>query len=125
MLVPAPAAAGPVLTIERSALVETIVVTVELLLPGVASVVVEATFAVLVRLVPEEVEGEMCTTMVKVALAPAVSVAMLQETVAPVVQVNVGPVVCVSETKVVLAGSVSVHATFSAFEGPALATVMV
>ena len=60
-----------------------------------------------------------------VAVAPEASEAMLQVIVAPVVQVNVGPAVCISETNVVPAGSVSVHETLAAADGPAFATVIV
>ena len=59
------------------------------------------------------------------ALPPEMSVAMLQETVAPVVQVKAGPVFCTSETNVVPAGRTSVQVTLVASDGPAFATVMV
>jgi hypothetical protein len=116
---------GPLLVTERFVLVATVVAAVELLFPVIASLVVEVTVAVLVIVEPEAAEGDTCTVMANVALAPEANVAMLQETVVPVVQVKVGPVVWFSDTKVVFAGSVSVHETFAAVEGPALATVMV
>lgn len=121
---PAPAAAGAVLVMDTSACALVVVDAVELLLFPFVSVVVEATMAVLLIVEAGAAEGDTCTTMVNVALVPAVSVAMLQLIVAPVVQVKVGPVVCVSETNVVFAGRVSVQATFAAFEGPELVTVM-
>src|ERR1700752_4855488 len=125
MFVPAGAAAGALLAIETSAWGLTVAISVELLLPPGGSVGVEVPVAVLVNVLPEVVAGATWATMLNVALAPGASVEILQETVAPVVQVNVGPVVCVSETNVVFGGSVSVQETFTAFEGPALATVMV
>src|SRR5436190_24382587 len=87
--------------------------------------VVDVAFAVLLIVEPVAADGETCAVMVKVALAPPASVAMLHDTVGPVVQVNAGPVFCANETKLVFAGSVSVQATVAASEGPALATAMV
>src|ERR1051325_1551927 len=122
MLLPAPAAAGPLLTMATSACELTVVLTFELLLPFVLSVVVVVTFAVLLS--GPVADGETLATMVNVAVAPVFSVAMLHETVAPVVQVKVGPVFCVSETNVVPAGSVSVQLTFAAFDGPLFVTLI-
>src|SRR5947207_3177055 len=123
MSVPAEPAAGPLLVMATSACAATVVITVELLLPGALSAVVVVMFAVLLT-VPVA-DGDRCATTVNVALDPDVSVAMLHEIVAPVVQVNAGPVFCVSETKVVPAGSVSVQLTFEAFDGPLLITLTV
>ena len=66
----------------------------------------------------------------KVADAPRASVPMVPVMVpvpptAGLVRVNVGPEVWASETKVVLAGTISVIATVWASLGPALATVIV
>ncbi len=71
-----------------------------------------------------------CTTSVKVAVAPAARVALVQVTVpvppiAGVVQVNVGPALWLSETKVVLVGIVSLQLTPWASDGPLFATVIV
>src|SRR2546423_23193 len=98
---------------------------VELLFAVFGSLVVELTFAVFVMVVPVAVPALMFTVRLNVALAPALSEAMLHATVAPVVQLNVGPDVCVSETNVVFAGSVSVHETVVAVDGPAFAAVIV
>ena len=117
--------AGPLLTTERSALVDTVVAAVDVLFVLFGSAVVELTFAVLVMVEPLPAPAETCTVMVNVALALAAKVAMLHETVEPVVQVKAGPVFCISETNVVLAGRTSLHDTLTAFDGPALATVMV
>src|SRR5437870_5122649 len=125
MLFPAIAVAGPLLVIETSTWTVMVVFVVELFLPDALPSVVDETVAVLLIMEAEAAAGDTCTVMVNVALAPAANDAMLQETVAPVVQVKVGPVVCISETNEVLAGNTSVQATFAAFEGPALATVMV
>ena len=125
MLFPATTVAGPLLVIETSALVETVVLVVELLLPGLPSEVVDATVAVLLIVVPLGVEIPVWTTSVNVAEAPAAKVAREQETVAPVVHVNAGPLFCASETNEVPAGNTSVQLTLVAFEGPALATVTV
>ena len=125
MLFPAVTVAGPLLIIETSALVETVVLAVELLLPALGSEVVDATVAVLLMVDPEAADGETLATSVNAAVAPGSSVAMLQETVAPVVQVNAGPLFCDSETKDVPAGKVSVQSTVAASEGPAFETVIV
>ena len=125
MLFPAPVTTAPLFVSDRSAWELSVVFTVELLLPEFVSEVVVLTFAVLLMVEPLGADGDTCTRSVNVALAPAASEAMLQETVAPVVHVNVGPVFCVSETNVVFAGSVSDQAAFAAFDGPPLATVIV
>jgi len=124
MFAPASAKSGALFVVDRSACVEIVVFTGEVLFDEFGSGVVEVTFAVLVSTVPVGVDGDTWTTSVNVAVVPEVSVAMLQVTVAPVVQVNVGPVVCVSKTKDVNGGRVSVQPTFAAFEGPPLVTVM-
>ena len=122
---PAMIVGGAVLVIETSALVETVVLAVELLLPALLSEVVEVTVAVLLMVDPEAVDGATLATTVNVALAAGASVAIEQETVAPVEQVNAGPLLCISETNEVPAGSVSLQLTLTAFEGPPFETVMV
>src|SRR5437764_1164257 len=124
MLLPAVTAAGALLAMEGSAFALTVVPAVELLLAELGAGVVDETLAVLLIVEPDGVGGEVCATRVNVAVVPEVSDARLQETVAPVVQVNVVPVFWVSETNVVVAGSVSVHETFAAFDGPLFPTVM-
>ena len=121
---PASAALGALFATLRSALDDTVVITVDVLLPPFESGVVEVTFAVL-PIVPFAVPGAIWAVTENVAVAPEASEAMLQEIVAPVVQVNVGPVVCISETNVVPAGSVSVQETLVAVDGPAFETVIV
>jgi hypothetical protein len=106
-----------------SALDETVVCAVDELLFVLVSNVVVVTFAVLLS-VPAGADGETFALMVNVAVVPAVSVAILQVTVAPVVQLKAGPLFCVSETNVVLAGSVSVQLTLPASDGPLLLTVI-
>jgi hypothetical protein len=125
--VPYGPAAG-VFVIDRSATAAVIVVVaVELLLPAFESLA-EVTVAVLL-LGPAGVVGAICTTMVNVAVVPAVSAAIEQETVpaAPTdgfVQMKAGPVGCDSETKVVFGGKVSDIVTVVASDGPLLVTVM-
>jgi hypothetical protein len=124
---PAAALAAAVLTTPRSALLVTVVLTVELLLFGFASMEVVAALAVfeIVPLAPEP----MWTVMENVADAPFAKVAREQLTLpvpptAGVVQEKTGPVVCDSETNVVLAGTASVSDTFSAGDGPLFVRVM-
>src|SRR5438445_719237 len=116
---------GPLFVTERSALAKTVVGAVELLLPGLLSVVVLVTFAVFESTVPFGVALLTPATTLKAAEAPLTSVPIEQLTVAPVVQLKVGPLVWFSETNVVPAGSVSVHVTVWASEGPLFATVIV
>src|SRR3954471_2717738 len=105
-----------------------VVMAVELLLAGFGSVDDVVTVAVLL-LGPTGAAAAICTTMVKVADVPAVSVAIEQETV-PVppdgglLQMKAGPVGCDSETKVVFGGSVSDMVTPEASEGPLFVTLM-
>jgi hypothetical protein len=120
--------AAAVLVTDTSEETETVAVVVAELLPGVGSVVVAETVAVLAT-VPEAPEGTF-TTRESVAEAPAARVAPVQLTVplaptAGVVQVKAGPAVWVEETNVVPAGSGSLMTTACASLGPALATVIV
>ncbi len=127
-----PASTGPaaaVFVTDTSACVAERVVTVAVLLARLGSEVAAVTFAVLVIVVPAGVLGDTRTTTVKLAEAPSGSVAMVPLIVpvpptAGLVKVNVGPEICASETKVVLAGTMSVSATVWASLGPAFATVM-
>ena len=112
-----PAATGcgePTLVTERSACGFTVVVAEAELLPGFGSAVSLVTVAVLVMTVPPATPGLTLTTMLKDAEALAARVAIVQ--VVPVkilnVQVKAGPLVCISDTKVVLAGTVSVRVAF-------------
>ena len=106
------------------------VITVEELLAGLGSLVVLETDAVLLIVVPSGTLELTFTTSVKVAVAPAARLAMLQLT-APVpptigvVHVNVGPEFWVNERNVVLAGIVSLSPTLTASLGPGLETVIV
>jgi hypothetical protein len=115
---------GPFFVTERSALALTSVEAVDELLPGVGSGVEEVTVAVLLIEEPFGVAGETLTVRENVADAPEASERMLQVMVGPVVQLNGGPTVCPSETNVVFGGSVSLHETLAAADGPAFATVM-
>ena len=94
------------MTIDRSADVFTVVVWVEVLLPGFGSGVVLVTVAVLVRTVPLGTFGFTVATMVSVADAPATSEPMVQ---VGAVQV---PTDGVALTKVRLAGRTSCTVTF-------------
>src|SRR5437763_547286 len=116
--------AGPVLVTDRSAVVATVVVVVELLLPGLRSAVDEVMVAVLLMVEPLAADGETRAVIVNNPTAPTGNEAMLQIAVAPVVQVKVGPEICVSDTNVVPAGSTSDQLTLAASEGPLLPTVM-
>src|SRR5207302_4657810 len=98
------------------------------LLPLLESAGVLEAVAVFVNAVPGAVPVGMFTTKVKFALAPLLSVAMLQVIVpfvppAGTEQLNAGPVFCVSETKVIPAGSGSVHCTVVAGAVPLLGIV--
>src|SRR5438067_5800225 len=129
MSVPAEAAAGPDLTMARSAFVVTVVLTVDELFPLFESGVALEMFAVFESVVPAAVAELTFAVMVNVAIAPLFSVPMEQVTVpfdptAGLVQENAAPVFCASLTKVSPAGSASVNATVVAVDGPLFATVM-
>ena len=59
------------------------------------------------------------------AEAPDANVAIVQVTVVVPLQLNAGPLFCCIETKVVVAGSVSLSVTFVASLGPAFDAVIV
>src|SRR5207244_9372571 len=88
----------------------------------------ELTLAVLVSVLPSGVLVLTRTTMVKVAVAPLASDAVVQVTV-PVVPtagvVQVQPAGLVIDWKVVCDGSRSVTVTFAAVEGPLLVSARV
>ena len=107
------------MTIDRSAEAFTLVVCVELLLPGVGSVVVLVTVAVLLNTVPCATLAFTVATMVRVADAPDARV--------PTVQVGVVhvPTEGVALTKVSPAGRLSVAATARALLGPLFVTTIV
>jgi hypothetical protein len=123
MLLPAFAAAGPVLTTETSAVAATVAVVVDVSFAVVESFVVVDTSAVLTMLVPSGTEGATFTTYSNVATASGASNAIVHVIVPT--QLNVGPLVCVDETNVVFVGTVSVSVTSAASEGPLFVTVMV
>src|SRR5258707_1371188 len=105
MFEPELAAAGPVLLIDRSALVERVVVTAaDVLFPMFGSVVELVTVAVLLIMVPLADVGSVCTTSVKAAMEPEARVAIVQVTVDVPLQFQ--PAAGVTETNVVPGGSV-------------------
>ena len=111
-----------------SLLTVTEVVTVELSLAGLVSIVVVVTDAVLEMLPVAELA--ILTMRVKVAEAPGASEAQLHVTVPPeptagLVQEAAGPVFCCWEMNVVLAGSASVSCALAAGDAPLFVTVMV
>jgi hypothetical protein len=115
---------------ERSAAAMTLVVAVAELFPGTSSVVLLDMVAVLLIVVPSGVLAFTFTTMLKLALAFAAKVAMVQVTVpvapgAGLVQEKDGPAVCAIDTNVVFAGVASLSETFWASLGPAFATLIV
>jgi hypothetical protein len=128
--VPAVMVVGPLLLTVRSAEARTVVLTVEVLSALVGSLVLLVTLAVLLMLELLASLESAWTTRVKVALEPAVKLAILPLTV-PVppgdglLKAKVGPPVWDSETKVVPVGTASVRLTFWASEGPVLVRVMV
>src|SRR6476660_508812 len=117
-----------VLVTERSAAALTVVVSVDVLLPAVVSVVLE-TVAVLVSVVPFGVDGLTWTTSTNVCgPLPAGSVprVLLTVPVPPTVGVVLlQPGGAVNETNVVPPGSASASDTVCASLGPALLTTIV
>ena len=127
---PAATVAGPLLVTLRSALVATVAVVVELLLPLFGSLVAADTLAVLATLLPFGADGVMRMTNENAADPPAGNEPRLQEIVpvpptAGVEQMKAGPLVWLAETNVVLAGVVSVRETVEALDGPLFVTVTV
>src|SRR5688572_8171983 len=117
------------LVTERSARPTTAVCAVAELLSGHGSKVSLVAVAVLRSVVPSGVLGSTLTTSLKVAVAPAPNVEIVQLTVpvpptAGVEQLKAGPLVCANETNVVLAGIASVNATLTAPLGPRLLSAM-
>ena len=126
MVDPGVAPAGAVLTTLTSART-TVVVTVDELLPGVASAVIDNTVAVFE--IGETAAAPTFATSVNVAGVAGASVAIVQVTVPALpapgfAHVNTGPVPCTSDAKVVPAGKASVRLTVLAFDGPLLTTVI-
>ena len=80
--------------------------------------------------VPLAVPGGMWPVSVKVAVAPAARLAIVQVIVPPeptlgwLLQSNAGPLFCAIETNVIVPGSVSVSAKLSAASGPELLTLI-
>src|SRR5437773_2291247 len=117
-----------VLVTARSASARTVVVAVALLLPVLASAVVELTVAVLEIVLPSSAAGLTWTPRVKVAVAPLANEAVVQFTVpvepaAGVVQLQ--PAGVGIDWNVVCGGSGSFIVTLAAAFGPALLTVIV
>jgi len=115
--------------IDKSAVVTTAVVSVSLLLPGVASVGL-ATVAVLEIVEAAGALELTSTTNVNVAVAPGASVAAVAVNVpvpptAGFDSVKAGPAVCAADTNVVFAGTASLSDTLLALLGPLLLTVIV
>jgi hypothetical protein len=110
------------LLIARSADATTVVVVLEVLLPGVGSAVVEATDAVLVSEPPWL--GAVTTTVITAAVAPAASAGRVQltDTLPAFVHVQPAPL---AELNVTPAGSVSATVRFAASDGPLFVTVKV
>ena len=97
-----------------------------LLLAGLGSVVSEFMVVVSLIVVPAGVLGNTWTTKMKLAEAPAGSVAINATSVLPgKPALNAGPEVWASETKAVLVGGKFVAPTFWASLGPAFASVIV
>src|SRR5260370_240612 len=129
MLFPAVTGLGvPVMVMPTTAEVTTGVVTVAEW--GLVESVGLDTVAVFVMVLPAGVLGLTWTTTVNVAEAPAARVAVMP-LIVPVppagglVKVKVTPLFWASDTKVVLAGTLSVSCTFWASEGPLSVSVMV
>ena len=117
---PATTVGGPSLAIARSALAVTVVVTVEELLPGTGSAVVDATDAVFDS--EPAWFGAVTVTVITGADAPVVRAARVQVTDTLPVFAHAQPVP-VADTNVTPAGRVSVTDRFTASDGPAFATV--
>src|SRR5262245_50154405 len=112
-----------VLVTARSAEVATVVVDVPVLFVGLESAVVDVTVAELAIVVPLGTLAPTRTTMVKLGVAPAASVARVKVTVpvAPTAGVELAqPAGTLAETNVVPDGSVSERLTFWASVGPLL-----
>ncbi len=105
----------------------TFVVAVALLLPGVPSAVLEVTVAVLLIIEPAGTFGATATLRVNTVL-PTANEGFVHETV-PVPPDSSGvqdhPLSLAKLTKVVPAGSVSLHEALAAVSGPLLVTVIV
>ena len=105
----------------------TVVVAVPLSLPGFPSGVLEVAVAVLLRIVPAATVGATLTVSVKTEL-PTANEGFEHETVplSPAAGVlHDHPLISGIETKVVPAGSVSLHEALAAVSGPLLLTVIV
>src|SRR5712664_3059207 len=120
MSVPAVAVAGAVFTIERSATRWAVVVAVEALLVGLVSSVGLVAVTVAVFMIGPVAAGLMCTTMLKIWLAPGARVPTVQVTVPAVLEQP-----ALAETKPTCAGSTSVTVPPLEVEGPLLVTVRV
>lgn len=130
MLLPAVAVTGPLLRMETSALVVTVVDADWLLLAGVGSALADETVAVLVTVAPAASPPPSCTRSVKTCEPPLFRIGNRQFTVPPlptggVKQEKAGPLEGVMETKVVPGGKVSLRTAAWAGFGPRLAIVRV
>src|SRR5712692_1231419 len=118
MSVPALAVAGAVLAIDRSAVRDTVVVAVALLLRALVSSPVLVAVTVAVLATGPVAVGLMCTTMSKLAVALGESAPTLQLTV-PAVLVQPTE----AETKLTCAGRGSLTVPPLEVDGPLLVTV--
>lgn len=109
---------------ERSADVDTYVLTVALLFPGFGSLLVELTVLVCDRTVPDAVAAGTLTTNVK-AVVVVFAARFVPSVHVRLARVQVQPAGPVSETAVVPVGSVSTTFGVVAAAGPAFVTVCV
>ena len=109
---------------DRSAEVDTYVLTVELLFPEFESLVVELTVLVCVSVVPDAVPTGTLTTNVK-AVVVAFAARFVVSVQVRVARVQVHPAGPVSDTAVAPAGRVSTTFGVVAAAGPAFVTVCV
>src|SRR5215203_2385264 len=113
---------------DRSAKVDTLIVWTPLSSPDWPSDAIDEAVAVFVRRVPAGTEGATATVRLKTATLPTANEPVEQETVPPAP--TTGVLHCQSvgddtETKVVPAGSGSVHVAAGAASGPLFVTVIV
>jgi hypothetical protein len=134
IVLPAVAVAGPVLVMARS-LLETVVSVDDSLLSGFGSGVgfgsaIDLTSAMFWNAVVDGVPAGMWPISVKVDVVNGARLPIVHVTVPPepaagwLLQSKTGPLFCVMDTKVIVAGNVSVSATVLAASGPPLVTVI-
>ena len=108
----------------RSACAMTFVMAVAELLVAFGSKSEVVTVAVLFRFVPFGVAGSTLTTIVKVAVSPLATEALVHRT-APAIRLQLQPETDGNVTNVVLAGSGSLTTTLAAASGPSLVRLIV